>query len=67
MPDAEYPLFLTTGRVMAQYQSGTQTRRIEDLSRVEPNPHAEIHPSTARSYGLTDGGSVTLDHAAGGC
>ena len=60
MPDAEYPLFLTTGRVMAQYQSGAQTRRIEDLRRVEPNPCAEIHPSTARYYGLNDGAHVTL-------
>ena len=60
MPDTEYPLFLTTGRVMAQYQSGTQTRRIEDLRRVEPNPCAEIHPSTARSYGLNDGERVFL-------
>ena len=60
MPDNEYPLFLTTGRVMAQYQSGTQTRRIAELSRVEPNPLAEIHPSTARSYGLNDGAQVKL-------
>ena len=60
MPDTEYPLFLTTGRVMAQYQSGTQTRRIEGLRRVEPNPCAEIHPSTARSYGLEEGAKVEL-------
>ena len=30
-PDHEYPLYLTTGRVMAQYQSGTQTRRVAAL------------------------------------
>ena len=60
MPDAEYPLFLTTGRVMAQYQSGTQTRRIRELSAAAPSPLAEMHPSTARRYGLADGGSVTL-------
>ena len=60
MPDTEYPLFLTTGRVMAQYQSGTQTRRIGELSRVAPNPLAEIHPSTARSYGLEEGARVKL-------
>ena len=60
MPDAEYPLFLTTGRVMAQYQSGTQTRRIGELSRIAPSPLAEIHPSTARFYGLVEGASVTL-------
>lgn len=60
MPDTEYPLFLTTGRVMAQYQSGTQTRRIGELRRIAPNPLAEIHPSTARFYGLNDGARVTL-------
>ena len=59
-PDSEYPLFLTTGRVMAQYQSGTQTRRIGELSRIAPNPLTEIHPSTARYYGLEDGSRVTL-------
>ena len=59
-PDSEYPLFLTTGRVMAQYQSGTQTRRIGELRRIAPNPMAEIHPSTARYYGLEDGSRVTL-------
>ena len=59
-PDSEYPLFLTTGRVMAQYQSGTQTRRIGELRRIAPNPLAEIHPSTARSYGLEEGASVEL-------
>ena len=60
MPDAKYPLFLTTGRVMAQYQSGTQTRRIGELRRIAPSPLAEIHPSTARSYGLAEGANVTL-------
>ncbi|MCE2457989.1 MAG: molybdopterin oxidoreductase family protein [Dehalococcoidia bacterium] len=60
MPDAKYPLFLTTGRVMAQYQSGTQTRRIGELRRIAPSPLAEIHPSTARSYGLAEGANITL-------
>ncbi len=51
-PDAEYPLYLTTGRVMAQYQSGTQTRRIQELNEKSPSAFAEIHPITARSYGV---------------
>ena len=59
-PDEEYPLFLTTGRVMAQYQSGTQTRRIGALQRIAPGPLAEIHPTTARTYGLLDGERVAL-------
>ena len=35
-PDHEYPLYLTTGRVMAQYQSGTQTRRVPALMQASP-------------------------------
>src|SRR5215210_3409133 len=43
-PDADYPYVLTTGRVMAQYQSGTQTRRTRSLSMVAPTPRAELNP-----------------------
>lgn len=59
-PDDDYPLYLTTGRVMAQYQSGTQTRRVEALERMAPEAFAEIHPSLARRFGIADGDSVTL-------
>jgi assimilatory nitrate reductase catalytic subunit len=60
IPDVDYPLFLTTGRVMAHYQSGTQTRRIPELDEMTPEPLAEIHPSTARRYALANGAAVTL-------
>ena len=59
-PDAEYPLFLTTGRVLAQYQSGTQTRRVARLARVSPEPMAEIHPVAAKRAGIVDGTLVSL-------
>ena len=59
-PDVEYPLFLTTGRVLTQYQSGTQTRRVERLNRVTSEPYAEIHPSAARRAGIADGTLVRL-------
>ena len=59
-PDAHYPLFLTTGRNLSQYQSGTQTRRITELRDMSPVPLAEMHPATARHYHLEDGGPVTL-------
>ncbi len=51
-PDAEYPYVLTTGRVMAQYQSGTQTRRTRSLAMVAPTARAELHPDLARSLGI---------------
>jgi assimilatory nitrate reductase catalytic subunit len=59
-PDAEYPLHLTTGRVLTQYQSGTQTRRVERLNRVTSEPYAEVHPTTARRAGIVDGTLVRL-------
>ena len=40
------PLYLTTGRVLSQYQSGTQTRRVAALTTAEPEPIVEIHPET---------------------
>ncbi len=59
-PDAEFPLCLTTGRVLGQYQSGTQTRRVGHLQAMAPGPVAEIHPSAARRCGVADGDKVRL-------
>ena len=59
-PDADYPFFLTTGRALAQYQSGTQTRRIERLVALAPEPVMEINPAAARRTGVADGALVTL-------
>ena len=59
-PDAEYPLYLTTGRALSQYQSGTQTRRIERLAALAPEPLLEINPVAAQRAGVTDGMLVTL-------
>ncbi|MDP9820961.1 assimilatory nitrate reductase catalytic subunit [Nocardioides massiliensis] len=58
LPDAEYPLHLTTGRVLGQYQSGAQTRRIKDLP--DAGPFVELHPMLARRLGTTDGEPVTV-------
>jgi assimilatory nitrate reductase catalytic subunit len=58
--DEAYPLYLTTGRVLAQYQSGTQTRRIAELLNVMPEPLAEMHPTVARRRGVSEGERVRL-------
>jgi assimilatory nitrate reductase catalytic subunit len=60
-PDSEYPLYLTTGRVMADYQSGTQTRRIDRLNSAVPEAFVEIHPAVARSFGIAQGQSGVSD------
>jgi assimilatory nitrate reductase catalytic subunit len=59
-PDAEYPLYLTTGRIMQHYQSGTQTRRVPQLQEAAPEAFVEIHPSMARFYGISDGDRVRV-------
>jgi assimilatory nitrate reductase catalytic subunit len=56
----EYPLLLTTGRLLAQYQSGTQTRRTPALQALADEPMAEVHPATAAALGLAHGDRVTL-------
>jgi assimilatory nitrate reductase catalytic subunit len=65
VPDAEYPVFLTTGRVLAHYQSGTQTRRVDDLVSQSPYATAEIHPLLAQQHGLRAGDQVRLQTRRG--
>ncbi|WP_460846623.1 molybdopterin oxidoreductase family protein [Nocardioides ultimimeridianus] len=57
-PDATYPIHLTTGRVLAQYQSGAQTRRIRDLP--DTGPFVELHPMLAGRLGARDGEALTV-------
>jgi assimilatory nitrate reductase catalytic subunit len=64
-PDADYPLFLTTGRVLTHYQSGTQTRRVGRLNDMMEEPFAEVHPSTARHHRLANGDLVKLSTRRG--
>jgi assimilatory nitrate reductase catalytic subunit len=58
--DADFPIYLTTGRTLAHYQSGTQTRRIPELMDIAPAPFAEMHPRLARRHRLANGDAVTL-------
>lgn len=59
--DAEYPVILTTGRVVSQFLSGTQTRRIGPLVDQYPEPLIEIHPALARKLGVRDGQWTTVE------
>ena len=60
VPDERFPLYLTTGRLLAHYQSGTQTRRVPQLMDAAPEPIAEMHPHLAKRHGLADGAPVVL-------
>jgi assimilatory nitrate reductase catalytic subunit len=65
--DADYPLMLTTGRVVTQFLSGTQTRRIGPLVDYYPEPRLELHPRLAGKLGIADGDWVTAESRRGSC
>jgi assimilatory nitrate reductase catalytic subunit len=46
--------------VLSHYQSGTQTRRVNKLVEMNPEPFAEIHPTTAKRFGIVNGAVVWL-------
>jgi len=58
--DAAYPFYLTTGRVLAQYQSGAQTRRVAALHRAAPGAFVEVHPDPAAALSISDGQLVRV-------
>ncbi len=60
VPDEEFPLILTSGRVVYQYLSGNQTRRIGFLVQQCPEPYVEIHPETAMKLKINDGERVRV-------
>ncbi len=60
VPDKEYPLYLTTGRYLYQYHTGTMTRRVRGLEETAPIGWAEINPADALKYKILDGALVTV-------
>jgi assimilatory nitrate reductase catalytic subunit len=59
-PDENYPMYLTTGRVMAHYQSGNQTRRVAALRHSQPDAFVEVHRAIAKGMGIAEGDAVRL-------
>ena len=59
-PDRDFPYVLTTGRVMGQYQTGVQTRRVAELDAAEPGGFVELHADTAQGLGIGAGDAVRL-------
>ena len=60
LPDAEYPYFLTTGRMFAHYHTGTMTRVSPHLDREQPTGYVEINPEDARRLGIAEGETVAV-------
>ncbi|HKA52110.1 MAG TPA: molybdopterin dinucleotide binding domain-containing protein, partial [Candidatus Binatia bacterium] len=63
--DARYPVILTSGRVVSQYLSGTQTRRIGPLVDQYPGPQVEIHPHLAEKLAVRTGDLVRVESRRG--
>ncbi|MGM0901668.1 MAG: molybdopterin oxidoreductase family protein [Bacillota bacterium] len=61
----EYPVILTTGRVVFHYLSGNQTRRIPTLLGFCPDPYVEIHPKLAEKYKVSNGETVKVTSPRG--
>ena len=65
MPDDEYPIILTTGRVVSHFLSGSQTRRIGALLDQYPQPLCEMHPRLAEKLGIANGDFVKVESRRG--
>jgi len=60
VPDKEYPFWLSTGRVLEHWHSGSMTRRVPELYRAFPNAVVYMHPEDARSLDLRRGSEVKV-------
>ena len=65
LPDADYPLVLTTGRVLYQYHTGTMTRRSEVLEASAPSAYVEINPEDAADLNFMDNEMVCASSRRG--
>lgn len=65
--DTEYPIILTTGRVVSHFLSGSQTRRIGPLVDQYPEPRIEMHPRLAEKLGIANGDLTTVESRRGNC
>ena len=65
MPDAEYPVLLSTGRVLYHWHGGTMTRRAEGLLEVYSQALIEVNPMDAQSLGLNGSKRVRVTSRRG--
>jgi formate dehydrogenase major subunit len=60
LPDSEYPLILSTGRVLEQFHTGTMTRRSKGLNEIYPEAIIEINPADAEKHNINDSDKITV-------
>ena len=64
-PEREYPLLLTTGRILYHFHTGTMSRRVDGLHAIRPDGFVEIHPDDAAALKLSDGELARLTSRRG--
>ncbi|MBN8525080.1 MAG: molybdopterin-dependent oxidoreductase [Planctomycetes bacterium] len=64
-PDADYPFWLCTGRVLEHWHSGSMTMRVPPLRRSMPHAYIELHPDDAAALGVKSGDKVTVESRRG--
>ncbi len=67
VPDADYPFWLCTGRVLEHWHTGSMTMRIPQTRRAMPNAYVEVHPEDAAELNLSSGEVVIIESRRGSC
>ncbi len=65
VPDADYPMILTTGRQLEHWHTGSMTRRAAVLDWAEPEANASLHPKTLRKMNVKPGEMITVETRRG--
>ena len=65
VPDEDYPFWLSTGRVLEHWHTGSMTRRIKELHQAVPQAYVEINPADAARLGILDGQQVRVSSRRG--
>jgi nitrate reductase NapA len=64
-PDKDYDLWLSTGRVLEHWHSGSMTQRVPELHRAYPNAKVYMHPDDAKARGMRRGQVVKVETRRG--
>jgi sulfite reductase (NADPH) flavoprotein alpha-component len=67
VPDPDFPLILTTGRVAGQWHTRTKTGLVTQLNKLDPAPYLQMHPDDASALALHDGQRVAIHSPRGRC
>jgi len=65
-PDREYPMILTTGRILYHYHTSTMTGRVKGLMNISGKSYVELNPADASKLGIVTGDRVEVSSRRGG-